>query len=151
MPSYVLRHFAEEEPFRSQLFFLGYKIKVDKKRAKPRKERSTAPQCFDNGVPFVPILAELLESAPPEKRARWRNVFDTVSRDCFFRWANAAADEDPLGSGAIPRMTNLAVFVYKQRPDLQAAFPDIFDLNRLGYSAWFLRYADHRYDLDALF
>ena len=56
-----------------------------------------------------------------------------------------------LGSNAIPRLTNLAVFVYKQRPDLQAEFPDLFDLNRLGYAAWFLRYAGHRYDWIALF
>jgi len=153
LPIHVLHRFAEEEPFRSQLSFLGYNVKLDKERANPRKEvliaRESVPERFDNGVPFVPILAELLESVPPEERARWPNVLDTVSRDCFFRWANAAADEDP--SGAIPRMTNLAVFVYKQRPDLQAAFPDIFDLNRLGYAAWFLRYAGHRYDLNRSF
>jgi hypothetical protein len=155
LPTYVLRRFAEEEPFRSQLSFLGYEVKVDKDGAKPRKEtsiaREPAQERFDNGVPFVPILAELLENAPSEKRTGWGNILDTASRDCFFHWANAAADEDPLGPEAIPRLTNLAVFVYKQRPDLQAAFPDIFDLNRLGYAAWFLRYAGHRYDLDRSF
>ena len=155
LPAEVLRRFAEEEPFRSQLSFLGYEVKVDENHAKSRKDRSIArepaPERFDNGAPFVPILAELLESAPPEKRSRWCNVLDTASRDCFFHWANASADDDTLGSEAIPRMTNLAVFVYKQRPDLQAAFPDIFDLNRLGYAAWFLRYAGHRYGLDRSF
>ena len=155
LPAEVLRRFAEEEPFRSQLSFLGYEVKVDENHAKSRKDRSIArepaPERFDNGAPFVPILAELLEGAPPEKRSRWCNVLDTASRDCFFHWANASADDDTLGSEAIPRMTNLAVFVYKQRPDLQAAFPDIFDLNRLGYAAWFLRYAGHRYGLDRSF
>ena len=155
LPIHVLRRFAEEEPFRSQLSFLGYKVKFDKKRAKPRKVKSTVPEPtqkrFDNGVPFVPLLAKLLKSAPPEKKARWHNVLDTASHDCFFHWANASADDDTLGSEAIPRITNLAVFVYKQRPDLQAAFPDIFDLNRLGYAAWFLRYAGHRYGLDRSF
>jgi len=155
LPTHILHRFAKEEPFRSQFSFLGYKGKVDKDRAKPRNEtsmsREPAQECFDNGVPFVPILAELLETAPSEKRARWGNMLDTASRDSFFHWANAAAEEDPLGSKAIPRMTNLAVFVYKQRPDLQAAFPDIFDLNRLGYAAWFLRYAGHRYELDCSF
>ena len=153
LPSHVLRRFAEEEPFRSQLSFLGYEVKLDEQRSKPRKEKSVvldpALKRFDNGVPFVPILAKLLESVPAKKRAGWQNILDTVSRDCFFRWANAAADEDP--SEAIPRLTNLAVFVYEQRPDLQAAFPDIFDRNRLGYAAWFLRYAGHRYELDRSF
>ena len=155
LPTHILHRFAKEEPFRSQLFFLGYDVKVDGKRAKLHKETSEASEAaqkrFDNGIPLAPILAELLESALQEKTARWRKVLCRVSRDHFFRWANAAADEDPLGSKAIPRMTNLAVFVYKQRPDLQSAFPDIFDLNRLGYAAWFLRYAGHRYELDRSF
>jgi hypothetical protein len=155
LPTHVLHRFAEEEPFRSQFSFLGYELKVDKVIANPREERpiawQSAPEHFDNGVPFVPILGEMLESAPPGMRTRWGNVLETASRDCFFHWANAAADDDTLGSEAIPRLTNLAVFVYKRRPDLQAAFPDIFDLNRLGYAAWFLRYAGHRYELDRSF
>ena len=155
LPTHVLHRFAEEEPFRSQFSFLGYELKVDKVIANPREKRpiawQSAPEHFDNGVPFVPILGEMLESAPPGMRTRWGNVLETASRDCFFHWANAAADDDTLGSEAIPRMTNLAVFVYKRRPDLQAAFPDIFDLNRLGYAAWFLRYAGHRYELDRSF
>ena len=42
LPTHVLRRFAEEEPFRSQLSFLGYKVKVDKERANSRKERPIA-------------------------------------------------------------------------------------------------------------
>ena len=154
LPTHILHRFAKEEPFRSQFSFLGYEVEVDGRRAKTglRQERSIAwrPVKKDR-VPFVPILAELLEAAPPETRAHWQPVLKISPRDGFFRWANAAADEDPLGAQAIPRLTNLAVFVYKQRPDLQAAFPDIFDLNRLGYAAWFLRYAGHRYELDRSF
>jgi Sulfotransferase domain len=155
LPGHVLRRFAKEEPYRSQLSFLGYKVKVPHERAKRRNERPTPSESalkrFDNRVPFPPILEELLESAPAEKRARWQNVLDTSSRDSFFRWANDAAEGDPLRSEATPRLTNLAVFVYRQRPDLQAAFPDIFDLNRLAYAAWFMRYAGHRYQLDLCF
>src|SRR4030095_14803217 len=39
LPTHVLRRFAEEEPFRSQLSFLGYEVKVDQEKANPRKER----------------------------------------------------------------------------------------------------------------
>ena len=112
---------------------------------------SAAEDHFDNGVPFVPILGRLLASVLPEKRACWRQVLDTSSPDCFFRWANAAAEEDPSGSDAIPLLTNLAVFVHKFRPDLQAEFPDPFDRNRLGYAAWFLRYAGYEHRLDRCF
>src|SRR2546423_1333264 len=78
LPTHVLRRFAEEEPFRSQFSFLGYELEIDKLRANPRKQRPIASpsalEHFDNGVPFVPIVAEMLESVPPEKRAHWRNV-----------------------------------------------------------------------------
>jgi hypothetical protein len=48
-------------------------------------------------------------------------------------------------------LTNLAVFAHKFRPDLQAEFPDPFDRNRLGYAAWFLRYAGYEHRLVAIF
>lgn len=158
LPTHILHRFATEEPFRSQLSFLGYNIEIDKKGAIPRarEARSIASppvaEHFDNGARFVPVLGRLLASVPPEKRARWGQVLDTSSPDCFFHWANAPADEDPLAEKAIPLLTNLAVFVHKFRPDLQAEFPDPFDRNRLGYAAWFLRYAgyEHRLDRDFL-
>jgi Sulfotransferase domain len=155
LPVEVLRRFAEEEPFRSQLAFLGYEIELDEFALQRVLRRQTPKQasgeCFDNGVPFVPILSELLQSVAPEKRASWDSILDTSSLDCFFHWANAAAEEDPVGAEAFPRITNLAAFIHKQRPDLQTTFPDIFDLNRLGYAGWFLRYAGHRYQLDRSF
>jgi Sulfotransferase domain len=157
LPTHVLHRFAEEEPFRSQFAFLGYKVEIDKERATPRAREARsiaslpAEEHFDNGARFVPVLGRLLASVPPEKRARWGQVLDTSSRDCFFHWANAAADEDPLAEKAIPLLTNLAVFVHKFRPDLQAEFPDPFDRNRLGYAAWFLRYAGYEHRLDRCF
>ncbi len=155
LPVEVLRRFAEEEPFRSQLAFLGYEIELNE-IALQRVLRGQTPnqssgECFDNGVPFVPILTELLQSVAPERRASWDPILDTSSPDCFFHWVNAAAEEDAFGAEAVPRITNLAAFIHKQRPDLQTAFPDIFDLNRLGYAGWFLRYAGHRYQLDRSF
>jgi hypothetical protein len=157
LPGEVLRRFAEEEPFRSQLNFLGYEVELDEAeparihRQQPPSDRRLVGERFDNGVPLVPILEELLQNVPPAIRACWEPILDTSSPDCFFNWANAAAEEDVLGAEAIPRITNLAAFVHKQRPDLQTAFPDIFDLNRLGYAGWFLRYAAHRYQLDRSF
>ena len=155
LPVEILRRFAEEEPFRSQLAFLGYEVEHDEIAPKQiwrgQTTKELPGECFDNGVPFVPILAELLQSVAPEKRASWNAIFDTSSPDAFLHWANAAAEEDIFGPEAVPRITNLAAFIHKQRPDLQTAFPDIFDSNRLGYAGWFLRYAAHRYQLDRSF
>ena len=155
LPAEILRRFAEEEPFRSQLAFLGYEVERDEIASKQARRGETTNQrpgeCFDNGVPFVPILAELLQSVAPEKRGIWDAILETSSPDSFFNWANAAAEEDVRRAEAAPRITNLAAFVYRQRPDLQTAFPDIFDSNRLSYASWFLRYAAHRYQLDRSF
>jgi hypothetical protein len=155
LPTEILGRFTEEEPFRSQLDFLGYEVELDEIAPKEvwREQTTNQPpgECFDNGVPFVPILDELLQSVAPEKRASWNAILDTSSPDCFFNWANAAADANAFGSEAVPRITNLAAFVHRQRPDLQTAFPDIFDLNRLGYASWFLRYAGHRFQLHRSF
>ena len=156
LPVEVLRRFAEEEPFRSQLAFLGYEVELDE-IAPQRVLRESPPdrqphgERFDNGVPFVPVLAELLQSVSSEKRTNWDPILDTSSPDSFFHWTNAAADEDVFGTEVFPRITNLAAFIHSQRPDLQTAFPDIFDLNRLGYASWFLRYAGYRYQLDRSF
>ena len=155
LPAEILRRFAEEEPFRSQLAFLGYEVELvevaPKQIWRGQTTNELPGECFDNGVPFVPILVELLQSVAPEKRASWDAIFETSSPDCFLHWANAAAEEDVFGPEAVPRITNLAAFIHKQRPDLQTAFPDIFDSNRLGYAGWFLRYAAHRYQLDRSF
>jgi hypothetical protein len=157
LPTHILHRFATEEPFRSQLSFLGYKVEMDKEGVTPRAREARpiasppAAEHFDNGARFVPVLGRLLASVPRETRARWGQILDTSSRDCFFHWANAPADEDPLAGKAIPILTNLAVFVHKFRPDLQAEFPDPFDRNRLGYAAWFLRYAGYDHRLDRCF
>jgi hypothetical protein len=155
LPAEILRRFAEEEPFRSQLTFLGYEVELDEIAPIQVERRQTTNQppgeCFDNGVPFAPILAELLQSVAPEKRGSWDAILETSSPDCFFNWANEAAEEDVLGTETVPRITNLAAFVHQQRPDLQTAFPDIFHSNRLSYASWFLRYAAHRYQLDRSF
>src|SRR6476646_10372370 len=84
LPTHILHRFAKAEPFRSQLFFLGYDVKVDRKTAKPRlrEERPIAPHPAEkHGVPFVPILAELLETTPPERRARWQPDLKNSSHD----------------------------------------------------------------------
>jgi len=157
LPVETLRRFAKEEPFKSQLAFLGYEMRLphNVRRRRWRIQRPTVRRPsndqFDNGVLFVPVLGRLLYHLAPEKKARWDRILDTSSPDCFFNWLNAPAEDDVFGPEAIPLITNLAAFVHNFRPDLQAEFPDIFDLNRLGYAAWFLRYAGDEHRLDRRF
>jgi hypothetical protein len=157
LPFDVIRRFAQEEPFKSQLAFLGYEVTVDHEMPAPRSPKkrpaSELPveERFDNGARVVPVIGRLLYMSGEEKRAGWHPVLDTSSPDSFFNWLNAPAEEDVSGRETIPLITNLAAFIHKRRPDLQAEFPDIFDLNRLGYAGWFLRYAASEYRLDRCF
>ena len=152
LPAHVLRRFAEEEPFQSQFAFLCYRAEFDLSLGATANEpQHYTGERFENGVPFAPLFTELLQSLPPEMKTRWDPPLSTFPTDSFFAWLNSPADEDPLGKDAVPWITNLAAFVHKQRPDLQAAFPDIYDQNRLGYAGWFLRYAAYRYDLEQSF
>jgi Sulfotransferase domain len=157
LPRHILRRFRDEEPFRSQFAFLGYDPGFEESGDDrfPEERQMSGLQLhgehFDNGVSFAPVLRQLLESVETDKRQRWEPLSHASLADSFFQWLNAPADDDPFNGGAIPRITNLAAFIYRIRPDLQAAFPDAFDADRLRYATWFLRYAGYAYHLDRRF
>ena len=156
LPPEIIRRFRDEEPFKSQLAFLNYDLGI----ASPDNEKEPAIEppihksdClfFDNGVPFVSIVAEALANIPAVKAEHWSAIRDTAAPTSFFDWLNAPADEDPFRDSGVPPITNLAAFIYRKRPDLQAAFPDPFNSDRLPYAGWFLRHAREEYQLDQKF
>lgn len=63
----------------------------------------------------------------------------------LFAWCDRPTREDPLRPDAEPPITNLALHVYKVRPDLQAAFPDLFGEDRLRFARWFVDHASKSY------
>jgi hypothetical protein len=48
----------------------------------------------------------------------------------------------------LPVLTNLAMFLYRDRPDLQAAFPDVYGQHRLDVIYWLIGAARGEYRLD---
>ncbi len=52
-------------------------------------------------------------------------------------WLNAPAP----GHARAPGLTRLAAALYRVRPDLQAAFPDVAGKHAAGYAHWFLEHA----------
>jgi hypothetical protein len=157
LPKDVLRRFRDEEPFTSQLAFLGCPMEVEVgeheqlNAIEAKDSLREAEEYFDNGVAFAPLFWRLLASIDSSARRRWANPFQTNSSDCFYTWLNQAAEQDSQKTSAIPRITNLAAFIHKIRPDLQAAYSDIFDENRMSFASWFLRYAGVAYQLDRCF
>jgi hypothetical protein len=65
-------------------------------------------------------------------------------------WSEMLADKDRSKTGAMPVLTNLAMAIYRMRPDLQAAFPDVFERDRTRFARWFVEYAQAEYASDKM-
>lgn len=69
------------------------------------------------------------------------HAFVAPMRETLLAWSNMPAREDRNESEPTPVLTNLAVYIYHLRPDLQAAFPDLFGDDRLCFARWFVNHA----------
>lgn len=100
---------------------------------------------FANGVPIVEMARQLWRDNDGEQR--WPQPFDPDTPASFFTWLNQEAhvSSDKL------LLSNLALEVYRQRIDLQQAFPDVVAAHRRAYIEWFVRDAAPQHQLDAVF
>lgn len=122
------------------------------------------------GLPPITNLAAYIHAINPDLQARFPRLYGSdrigflaeyflshaqvdyqfdgaileSARQAFVAWANVAAKEDPHPARS-PRITNLALHIYRQRPDHQVSCPDVFDRDRWTYASWFLRYAVEEY------
>jgi hypothetical protein len=76
-------------------------------------------------------------------------------RDSFMEWATVdwATQPDPNDPAYdtrdhLPALTNLIAYVYRQRPDLRAVFPDLYGTNRIDVVLWFIQHAAVEYHFD---
>jgi hypothetical protein len=97
----------------------------------------------------LPYLFWLLEKGVDEYQ-----LDDTLVgpvRQILTTWATRPDPHDPACHdpvGGSPALTNLAMFLYQQRPDLQASFPDIYGQHRLDLVYWLIGKALEEYRLD---
>lgn len=99
--------------------------------------------CFDNGVAIPDLARQLWRSNDGERR--WPSPFETAGPGSFFAWLNHEADAS-AGDGLV--LSNLALEVYRQRVDLQQAFPDVLGAHRRAFVEWFAREAAQQHKLD---
>jgi hypothetical protein len=66
-------------------------------------------------------------------------------------WAAQPDAHDTALHADLPLITNLAACFYNQRPDLQAAFPDLYGQHRLDVLMWTVTTAPQEYHLDAAY
>lgn len=158
LPDNIVAVLRDQEPYPTLFRELGYTLDprdplIDAP-AKPRVSKNPflKNDQFDNGlgVPVIAVKRYLLLDA--EVKARWSGQETSTSKDSFFAWLNASADEDPHPDNQQePTITNLAYYIYRTRSDVQRLFPDIFGEDRARYVAWFMLNAQAEYDLDDAF
>jgi hypothetical protein len=85
---------------------------------------------FDNRTP-VPDAARSLFIEMGDGAGRFRDPLHTGSGS-YYEWLNDGADSEPQR----PTVTRLWHAVYRSRPDLQRAFPDVFGADREGFVTW---------------
>lgn len=132
------------EPYRSQLAELGYSPNTQEDTRTPEALPARNPfrrsPVFANGAIVAPIIEACYLSLDPARNARWPPVGD-VGRGSFFAWLNEPSELRGQGLYAGVPLSRLAHYIYRDRPDLERAFPDLTGSDRLGYVQWFVRYA----------
>lgn len=136
--------FLAAEPYRSQLTELGYSL-VDQEfpstpEPLPARNPFRRSPVFANGAIVAPIIEACYLSLDPATNALWPPVAD-VGRGSFFAWLTEPSELGGQGLYFGVPLTRLAHYLYRNRPDLQRAFPDLTGPDRLRYAQWFVQYA----------
>lgn len=155
LPPEIVALFGTVEPYPAQLARLGYTFGEAGEivpHTAQRAARVSAIERFANGVAVPPIAIMLyLSFSAAQTEQRWPDFAD-ASDGSFYAWMRARADGDPHGRGGkLPIVTNLAAYIHRMRPDLQAHFPDLYGQSRAEYVLWFIRAASRVYQLDEVF
>lgn len=124
------------EDYRDRLKSNGY----DEVRSWP-----FALAAFDDGVPIPDFARRACREADPGG-ITWLDPYDTSSPGSFRAWLN-----EPVDGVHGPIVTRLALQVFRERIDLQKAFPDVLGQHRAAYSAWFAASVREQHGFDPLF
>ena len=98
---------------------------------------------FDNGVLIPDLARQLWRNNNGEQR--WAAPFASAAAGSFFEWLNQEAGQS-VDDGLL--LSNLAMEIYRQRVDLQQAFPDLLGAHRRPYIEWFIHSAAQQHQLD---
>ena len=102
---------------------------------------------FDNGVRIHDLARRMYLRLGDEAR-RFGNPFSTNAPHSFYDWLSENVASASNSAFIIPRFWSE---VYKQRPDLQKAYPDLKGADRPGFVEWMLTSGISEYDVDEHF
>jgi len=152
----VIEALRSTAPYAAQMAALGYSMDAaDPTITRTVPSRPRHPMAilerFENGVPVAPILIQCFFWANAGQRAHWERQLAATGPTSFYDWLNLPCM--PAGRGLYEELplSNLAAFVYDQRPDIRLVYQDLTASDRYKYAQWFLRYAETEYGLDRVF
>jgi hypothetical protein len=97
---------------------------------------------FDNGV-AIPELVRSIYRDLGEDVARFGDPFGARSSGSFYRWLSEPVDR----AMAHLRVSRLWNEVYRRRPDLQQAFPDMLGVDRESFLDWTTAHGGSEYKI----
>jgi Sulfotransferase domain len=156
LPPDVIEVFRSMPPYAAQMVALGYSMDPADPTITctvPSRQRHpmAALDRFENGVAVVPIITQCFFWARADQRAHWQEQLAATGPSSFFDWLNLPCEPPGLGLYEELPLTNLAAFVYGQRPDVRMAHPALTAGGRYEYARWFVRHAAAEYGLDRVF
>lgn len=86
---------------------------------------------FDNAVLIPEVARQVYRELGPAADT-FGDPFASRSPESFFHWLNEPV-EASIGGATVSRLWSA---VYRQRPDVQQAFPDLFGRDRCGFLQW---------------
>lgn len=152
----IIEVFRNQSPYPAQFEALGYSLEAtDSPTAAPAapvfKDPFRGATQFEDGTPLCDFLVAHYFESVADPMQRWPDPTLTSVDDSYFAWLNGAADDDPHRDGNRILVTRLARAIHAARPDLQRAFPDPFENDRLAFSNWFILFAKKEFGLAPVF
>lgn len=105
-------------------------------------------RAFKNGV-LIPRFARTLWREVDGDGDRWPDPLSTENPEDFFHWLNRPAAGTGKKGAAV--MTNLAMELYRRRPDVQRSFPRLLNEDREAFARWFVAQGCAGEKIDPLF
>ena len=156
LPPDIIETFRSVAPYPAQMAALGYSMDpadplIDRPIPSRPRHPMTTLERFENGLGAAPILRQCFFWCDAEQHAHWQRQLAATGPSSFYDWLNQPADRAGRGLYEELPLTNLAVFVYDQRPDARMVSPDLNGSDRYEYAQWFVRHAEAEYGLSREF
>lgn len=115
--------------------FEAYRSALEREGAREQLALPYAYDTFDNGQPVPSAARRILQRLDPEGQI-WSDPFDVEAPGSFYAWLT-----EPVRTSSGLRVPRLALVLWDERPDVQAAFPAPLGADDVAFAQWFVEEA----------